>query len=438
VGSNIETGVVYCDDNLARLALLPANSVDLIYLDPPFFSNRQYEVIWGDEAEVRSFEDRWEGGVYHYVEWLKERVIEMWRVLKPTGSLYLHCDWHASHYIRVMLDEQLGDEHFQNEIIWHYRGGGVSPKRFGRRHDSIFLYTKGKEWAFNVDPIRTAYSAESLERLKYKARSFRDSGTYDTYEANPLGKHPDDVLDIQPTMPSSKERLGYPTQKPEKLLDVFIEASSNKGDVVLDPFAGCGTALVVAQRLGREWVGIDISPTACSLMKRRLLKVGASSVKLIGMPTSENDLLALKPFEFQNWIIDRINGIQANRQSGDMGIDGWTFFLHDPVQIKQSQSVGRNVIDNFETAVKRAGKSSGVVVAFSFTRGAHEEVARSHKDGFNLHLVTVNDLLTKPDEVMALIGTAGGLPGLDAAPMPEIAPDRRTAAELIESAKEIV
>lgn len=435
VGSNIETGVVYCDDNLARLALLPANSVDLIYLDPPFFSNRQYEVIWGDEAEVRSFEDRWEGGVYHYVDWLKERVIEMWRVLKPTGSLYLHCDWHASHYIRVMLDEQLGDEHFQNEIIWHYRGGGVSPKRFGRRHDSIFLYTKGKEWTFNVDPIRTAYSASVLESpISRYDKSYRGDKVYSGYRPNPLGKHPDDVLDIQAILPSAGERLGYPTQKPEELLEVFVKGSSNPGDVVLDPFAGCGTALVVAQRLGREWVGIDISPTASNLMKRRLLKVGASSVKLIGMPTSENDLLALKPFEFQNWIIDRINGIQANRQSGDMGIDGWTFFLHDPVQIKQSQSVGRNVIDNFETAVKRARKSSGVVVAFSFTRGAHEEVARSHKDGFNLHLVTVNDLLTKPDEVMALIGTAGGLPGLDAAPMPQIAPDRHTAVELIASA----
>lgn len=104
----MDTNVIYCDDNLRRLALLDANSVDLIYLDPPFFSNRQYEVIWGDEAEVRSFEDRWEGGIYHYVEWMRERVMEMWRVLKPTGSLYLHCDHHASHYLKVMMDDVLG------------------------------------------------------------------------------------------------------------------------------------------------------------------------------------------------------------------------------------------------------------------------------------------------------------------------------------------
>ena len=126
----MQTEVIYCDDNLHRLALLPSNAADLIYLDPPFFSNRHYEVIWGDEAEVRSFEDRWEGGVYHYVEWMRDRVMEMWRVLKPTGSLYLHCDWHASHYLKVMLDDVLGAEHFQNEVIWYYQVGGKSKRRF--------------------------------------------------------------------------------------------------------------------------------------------------------------------------------------------------------------------------------------------------------------------------------------------------------------------
>lgn len=106
----MDTELIYCDDNLHRLAFLQAASADLIYLDPPFFSNRTYEVIWGDEAEVRSFQDRWEGGIHHYVAWMRERVVEMWRVLKPTGSLYLHCDWHASHYLKVMLDEVCGHE----------------------------------------------------------------------------------------------------------------------------------------------------------------------------------------------------------------------------------------------------------------------------------------------------------------------------------------
>lgn len=429
----MDTELIYCDDNLYRLALLPSNSVDLMYLDPPFFSNRHYEVIWGDEAEVRSFEDRWEGGVYHYVQWMRDRVMEMWRVLKPTGSFYLHCDWHASHYLKVMLDEALGAEHFQNEIIWHYRGGGVSPRRFARRHDTIFFYTRGDTSTFNVNEVRTAYSPESLERLRYKARAFRGERVYDSYQPHPGGKHPDDILEIQPTMPSSKERLGYPTQKPERLMEVIIKASSNPGDIVLDPFAGCGTTLVVAHRLQRHWVGIDISPTACSLMKRRLAKVGALDVKLVGMPTTIEDLKALKPFEFQNWVIDRLNGIQANRKSGDMGIDGWTFMLHDPVQIKQSDSVGRNVVDNFEAAIARAGKQRGFIVGFSFTRGAYEEVARAKRQQIQIHLVTVEDLLLRLDEVFVLTGVTAGLPGLEAAPLPKLDAKRYSAHELIQS-----
>lgn len=433
LGPALTTGVIYCEDNLKQLAMLPADSIDLIYLDPPFFSNRHYEVIWGDEAEVRSFEDRWEGGINHYVEWLKDRVMEMWRVLKPTGSLYLHCDWHAAHYIKVMLDEVLGSGHFQNEIIWHYRGGGVSPKRFGRRHDTIFWYTKGDEWTFNVDEVRTEYSPESMERLKYKARSFRGEKVYDSYEPNPLGKHPDDVLDIQPTMPSSKERMGYPTQKPERLLEVFVKASSKAGDIVLDPFAGCGTALVVAEQLKRRFIGIDISPTACNLMKRRLLKIGATDVKVVNLPTTVEQLRALKPFEFQNQIIEKLNGIQANRKSGDKGIDGWTFFLHDPVQIKQSDSVGRNVVDNFETAIERAGKKSGAVIAFSFGRGAHEEAARVRKKGINIHLLTVEDLVDRLDWVMQQLGVAGGKPDLSVAPLPQFDAARHSTDELIAS-----
>ncbi len=422
------TNTIFCGDNLHRLAMLASNSVDLIYLDPPFFSNRYYEVIWGDESEVRSFEDRWEGGVNHYVEWLRDRVREMWRVLKPGGSIYLHCDWHASHYIRVMLDDTVGANRFQNEIIWHYRGGGVSRKRFGRRHDTIFYYTKGDEWTFNVDLIRTAYSRESMERLKYKARAFRGDRVYDAYAPNPLGKHPDDVLDIQPIMPSSKERLGYPTQKPERLLEVFVKASSMPGDVVLDPFAGCGTALIVAQSLDRRWIGIDISPTASNLMKRRLFKIGATDVKLVGMPTTVDDLRALKPFEFQNWVIDRINGIQSNRKSGDMGIDGWTFLIHDPVQIKQSERVGRNVVDNFETAIQRANRARGFIVAFSFSGGA-----RIRSKGLDIRLLTVNDLLNRADWAMRLMGIPQGVPDLELAPMPKIDASRHSVDELIAS-----
>ena len=431
----LQTSVLYCEDNLRQLAMLPAESVDLIYLDPPFFSNRHYEVIWGDEAEVRSFEDRWEGGINHYIEWLRDRVLEMWRVLKPTGSLYLHCDWHAGHYVKVMLDEVCGANHFQNEVVWWFRGGGVSRQRFARRHQTIMFYTKSDQWTFNVDPVRTSYSPSVLNSLPSRYdKSYRTNKVYSGYRPNPLGKHPDDVWPIQPLMPSDKkERLGYPTQKPEALLKVIVEASSNPGDVVLDPFAGCGTAVVVAERLKRKWIGIDISPTACNLMYRRLLKVGTQNVDLIGMPTTEEELRKLKPFEFQNWVIQQLNGIQANRKGGDMGIDGWTFFLHDPVQIKQSDGVGRNVVDNFETAIERAGKSRGAIVAFSFGRGAVEEVARVRKKGIEIHLLTVADLLDRLDWAMKQLGVAEGKPDLKVAPLPQYDVTRHTPEELIAS-----
>jgi DNA modification methylase len=400
--SYLETGVIYCDDNLHRLSEFPAECVDLIYLDPPFFSNRQYEVIWGDEAEVRSFEDRWEGGIHVYVQWMKERMIEMHRVLRPTGCLYLHCDWHASHYLKVMMDDVFGIQNFQNEVIWHYRGGGVSPSRWGRRHDTLLFYSKGKTWTFNVDPVRTEYSASVMESLPSRYdKSYRGERVYSGYRPNPLGKHPDDVWDVQPIMPSAKERLGYPTQKPETLLTRVILSSSNTGDVVLDPFAGCGTSLVVAHQLGRQWIGVDISPTAVTLAKHRMSKVGAKGIKLVGMPVSEEQLHALKPFEFQNWVIQRFNGTHSPRQSGDMGIDGYSFMEHLPIQVKQSERVGRNVVDNFETAVERGNKHRGYIVAFSFTRGAHEEAARAKESkGLEITLVGVADLLAETTELV--------------------------------------
>jgi len=359
--------------------------------------------------------------------------MEMWRVLKPTGSLYLHCDWHASHYLKVMLDEVLGSEHFQNEIIWYYKGAGVSPRRWARRHDSILWYTRGKDWHFDPDPVRGEYAESTRERFSHYIGNVRGGHDFGLQQLNPKGKHPDDVWHIKIVAPSAKDRLGYPTQKPEELLQRIILSSSKEGDVVLDPFAGCGTTLVVAHRFKRHWVGIDISPTACNLMKRRLVKVGALEVKLIGMPASIDDLKSLKPFEFQNWIVDRINGIQSNRKSGDMGIDGWTFMLHDPVQIKQAESIGRNVIDNFESAMQRAKKQRGFVVAFSFGRGAHEEVARVKRQDLEIHLVTVDDLLQRLDEFFVLSGVSAGLPGFEAAPLPKMDATRHTAEELIRS-----
>lgn len=142
----LDTSVLFCGDNLQRLVELPDECVDLIYLDPPFFSNQTYEVIWGDEAEVRSFEDRWEGGINVYINWMRDRAIEMYRVLKPTGSIYLHCDWHASHYLKVMMDNVFGIGNFRNEIVWNYATGGAGKKAYARKHDAI-LFTRKRQAA---------------------------------------------------------------------------------------------------------------------------------------------------------------------------------------------------------------------------------------------------------------------------------------------------
>ena len=414
----LDTGVLYCDDNLHRLSEFPSECVDLIYLDPPFFSNRHYEVIWGDEAEVRSFEDRWEGGIQVYINWMRERILEMHRILRPTGSIYLHCDWHAAHYIKQMLDDVFGDNRFQNEVIWYYKGAGVSPKRWARRHDNIFFYTKGNDWYFNPDPVRGEYAEATKERFKHYIGNKRGKHDFGVQELNPKGKHPDDVWEISIVAPSAKERLGYPTQKPEPLLDRIILASSKPGDIVLDPFAGCGTTLVSAQKNKRQWIGIDISPTAVELMKRRMERVGAIKIKLIGMPVSEAQLLALKPFEFQNWVIQRLNGTHSPRRSGDMGIDGFSFLEHLPIQVKQSEHVGRQEIDKFETAIERSGRQKGYMVAFSFTRNAYEEVARAlAKNDISIELIAVKDLLADaaklvtPDAATDLFGEDLPLPG---------------------------
>ncbi|OGI25782.1 MAG: hypothetical protein A3J76_00980 [Candidatus Moranbacteria bacterium RBG_13_45_13] len=394
-------------DNLEILKTLKDESVDLIYIDPPFFSNKNYEVVFGDEAEIRSFEDRWEGGVNVYVEWMRDRVKELYRVLKPTGSFYLHCDWHASHHLRVMLDEVFGENNFRNEIIWCYRGAGYPKKDFGKRHDTIFRYSKTDDYVFNLDDVREEYAEATKERFSHYIGNIRKGRNFGLQKLNPLGKQPDDWWQIQPVAPSASERLGYPTQKPEALLEKIIKASSNKDDIILDSFCGCGTSLAVAQKLGRHWIGIDISPTAIKLVEKRLNKLGTrkdNTYITINTPTTDNDLRAFKPFEFQNWVIDELGAKHSKVKSGDFGLDGYfeKDLWHEKagVQVKQSDSVGRNVVDNFETALKRAKYDRGYIIAFSFSRGAYEEVARVKKEGLEMKLIKVSELLNKKKPIL--------------------------------------
>lgn len=366
---------IYCGDCqkvLGNMNEFPDESVDLIYVDPPFFSNRNYEVLWGDGYELRAFEDRWKGGIENYIDWMAGRINQCYRVLKKSGTMYLHCDAHANAHLRILMDKIFGARYFQNEVIWHYGLGGSSPKRWAAKHDTILFYSKTDQFYFKP--------------LMKPATSIRMAGKMKKW---------DDVWDIPTINNLAKERLGYPTQKPEALLECIIAASSKPGDIVLDPMCGCGTAVAVAQRQDRRWVGVDVSPTACKLMVKRMagLSVGISDDDIIGLPRTIAQIEAMKPFEFQNWVCQKLMARMSPRKSGDMGIDG---YLPDmtPLQIKQSEGIGRNVVDNFETALRRAKKDRGVIVAFSFGKGAIEEVARAkHNDDIIITLRTVEDIL---------------------------------------------
>lgn len=356
--------VLYYGDNLDVLRRhIPSESVDLVYLDPPFQSDADYNILFeehgtGAAAQVRAFEDTWEwntesaasyqavvegGGqvamamrafrtmlgdsdMLAYLSMMAPRLIELHRVLKPTGSLYLHCDPTASHYLKMLLDAVFGPQRFQNEFIWYYSGGGASKRRWARKHDVLLFYTKGKEWTFNADAVRTPY--------KWTKGQLRADGSGRDLTK---GKLADDVWEHHSLMPWAGERLGYPTQKPEALLERIITASSNPGDVVLDPFCGCGTAVAVAQRLDRRWVGIDITHLAIGLIKNRLRTrfgpAASTMYKVVGEPTTVDDAAVLAkedPFQFQAWALGLVGARPEGetKKGADKGIDGRLYF-HD-------------------------------------------------------------------------------------------------------------
>lgn len=399
----MEINSIYEGDNLDVLHSFSDRSINLIYADPPFYSGKPYELIWKDEPEKRAFEDRWSGGIEHYVTWMEPRLRECYRVLKDTGSMYLHCDWHADAHLRLLMDKIFGSNNFRNEIVWCYTGASSpNQKQFPRKHDTIFWYSKSNKWVFNEDDIRTPYSESTLQRIaageeggKSKESVFHGKRT--ARATNPKGKIFEDWWELPIVGSTAKERLGYPTQKPVALLERIVKASSNKGDIVLDPFCGCGTTLVASQKLERKWVGIDFSRTACKLMQKRLRKDFGVNAQIITGNVDIKYVKKLAPFEFQNWVVvDKFLGTVSKTKSSDFGIDGLTPQVTGgyPIQVKQSEDVGRNVIDNFETAMRRINKKKGYIVAFSFGRGAIEEVARTkNQDGIEIILRTVQELL---------------------------------------------
>ena len=402
-------------DNLDILRQMDSESVDLIYLDPPFFSNRNYEVIWGDKGEIRSFEDRWSGGIDHYIAWLKERVVEMHRILKSTGSIFLHCDWHADVYIRVyILDKLFGEKNFINEIIWGYNTGGVSKKWFGRKHDLIWFYAKdSKKNKLNLPTEKNyiptlkgrTFAVEKLQ-AKIEEEGCRVCGQKGGWYH--LGAMRDVWTDINALFRNNQERIGYPTQKPEKLLERIILAASNEGDRVLDPFVGGGTTVAVAERLKRHFLGIDQSVQAIKVTEMRLQKPQDLFSKPFTVQLHKYDYDTLRykdAFEFEQWIIQQYGGLPNIQQRGDKGIDGKT---SDgvPIQVKRSDNTGRNVVDNFRAACGRFDKALfekkyqaqglpvGIIIAFSFGKGAVQEVARlKNEEDIIIELVTVDTIV---------------------------------------------
>lgn len=511
---------LYYGDNLEVLRRhIPDEYVDLVYLDPPFKSNQNYNVLFAEgdgsrsSAQIRAFEDTWhwdraaainyemvvesgtavsqamqsfrgllgENDMLAYLAMMAPRLVELHRVLKPTGSLYLHCDPTASHYLKILLDAAFGPSQFRNEIIWKrsHPHGNVT-RTFGSIHDTILFYSKSDQYAWSkphkpyflpngsIDPeleeeLLSQYSlAEPDSGRRFQATSLlnpnpdRPNLTYefhghkkvwrwtrermlkaeaegrlyfprngkgvprekrylDEQEGFPLQ---DIWTDVRPISPRAAERLGYPTQKPETLLERILEASSAPGDCVLDPFCGCGTTVSVAQRLGRRWLGIDVTHLAIGLIKHRLHDshglVAEKDYRVVGEPedlAGAQQLALEDTHQFEHWALGKVHARSSAKHKGpDRGIDGKLLF-HDEalggatktiiISVKSGKSVGVSAIRDLGHVVDREGAAMGVLITLrSPTKAMLTEAAGK---GFysspwgtkhpRLQVLTVEDLL---------------------------------------------
>ena len=413
---------LYYGDNLDVLRkYIRDETVDLCYIDPPFNSKRNYNQIYnnvgGDDiAQAQAFIDTWvwderanegyneilsndqgrftsktidlikglhsvlgRGSLLAYLISMTLRLTEIHRSLKKTGSLYFHCDPTASHYLKLVLDSIFmpngGD--FQNEIIWHYTGGGRSKRYFSRKHDIIFWYSKSADATFHIDAVRVPY-----KKTSGYAKGGIVSKTGKRYLPNPAGTPVDDVWDIPIINPLAKERLGYPTQKPESLLSRIIAASSSEDDLVLDAYCGCGTTVAVAQALNRQWIGMDITYQSIALVLRRLEdhfgKEVRDSVVLDGIPRDMASAQALAKKkddrvrkEFEKWAVLTYTNNRAviNQKKGaDAGIDGIAYFQTSStdnakivLQVK-SGNVSRGDIAKLRGDMSREGAAMAVFI----------------------------------------------------------------------------
>ena len=420
---------LYYGDNLDVLPRIATESVDLIYLDPPFKSDRQYNAIFrtvtGDPApaQIHAFDDTWTWGLeaeqtytaitagsvtpevavfmramftvlgksdmMAYLVMMAPRLTEMRRVMKPTASIYLHCDPTASHYLKLLMDAIFGADNFVNEVVWSYRSGGGSKRHFGRKHDTLLFYgKKDSQRVFYPDAVRVKYSAVIA---KSRSEMF-----------NPEGKVSPDVWDISRPPNHSKEWLGYPTQKPLALLEQVLKASSEEGDVVLDPFCGCGTAVDAAQLLKRQWIGIDITYIAVDLIRNRLVGRYGPDIRQSfvtdGIPKdtdSADDLARRSKIDFERWAVSLVKG-QPTKASGDEGIDGKIYFARtykEPldvgtcvVSVKGGENLNPGMVRDLAGTVSGSGAQMGLLITrVDPTEGMRNEAS---KHGSYIHEAT--------------------------------------------------
>lgn len=413
----MDTNILYYGDNLVWLRerkYFPDEFVDLIYLDPPFNSKANYNVLFKEpgggqksQAQIKAFDDTWHWDseasevalnelaqnrpqVAQFISWLSRqgkqqesmaaylsamgiRLVELHRVLKSTGSLYLHCDPTASHYLKTTLDGIFGAANFRNEVIWPYRTGGTGRRWFARKHDSILFYTKTNEYIFNVQHYK------SWQRKKYnyseKYPEYYDDDEKRWYHLAVCRDVWDDIYAIG-TEPDNPERLGYPTQKPVALLERIINTSSKKKSIVLDPLCGCGTTVDAAQKLDRHWLGIDVTWLAIDLVEKRLKATYGSKVagkyEVYGKPydlASAQALANKSKKEFEIWAISLVG---AHPREHDGGVDGIFGFMEKDkkirtmiVQVKGGSVLNPGMVRDLKGTVENEGAAIGLLITLS-------------------------------------------------------------------------
>jgi adenine specific DNA methylase Mod len=477
---------LYYGDNLDVLReQIATESVDLIYLDPPFNSNANYNILFksptgaGADAQIEAFEDSWHwndsaeaafdavlksgntkvadmliamigylgrNDMMAYLAMMAVRLIELHRVLKSTGSLYLHCDPTASHYLKILLDGVFGPQQFLNEVIWKRTSAHSSAKRYGPVHDTILYYAKSARYCWNK--IFTAHDPDYVDLFfdqtdedgrRWKRMDMTGAGTrngqtgkvWRGIDVTAKGRHwaylpskmeeldaagrvhwpaksdgmprlkqyPEDLpgvplqdvfADIKPMHNLAQERLGYPTQKPLALLERIIAASSNLGDVVLDPFCGCGTAVDAAEKLGRRWLGIDVTHLSISLIEKRMKdRYPGIAFEVIGTPkdlASAIDLAARDKYQFQWWAVSLVDAqpFGGKKKGADGGIDGIIYFKPDGktterciVSVKGGDNVGVAMVKDLGATMAKEKAAMGIFLTLALPTKPMREYAAS-------------------------------------------------------------